>query len=136
MAMRHGGLAKLAEEIGELGQVVGKRLQYPDGPHPDEHREKPLDERMEDEIADVVAACWFVVQKRGLDRGKIGARLLEKKALFAKWDMEPGDVVSKPFKIEGRWYFEGEYHTSEYPTEAAAWDAARNYDAAVRKRGL
>jgi NTP pyrophosphatase (non-canonical NTP hydrolase) len=88
MPMHSKGLAKLTEEMGELGQVVGKRQAYPEGPHPDEYREKPLDERMEDEIADVIAACWFVVQKWDLDRPKISARVMEKKALFAKWDME------------------------------------------------
>lgn len=87
--MRHKGLAKLAEEIGELGQVIGKRLQYPDGPHPDEHREKPLDERMEDEMADTLAAITFAIRRNGLNGWRILNRQAEKLALFESWDQEP-----------------------------------------------
>lgn len=131
MAMRHKGLAKLAEEIGELGQVVGKRLQYPEGPHPDEYREKPLDERMEDEIGDVIAACWFVVRKRELDKPKVVRRMMEKQALFAQWDME---LASPVFQRGSLWCFEGEYHTEEFETEEEATTAARAYDEACKAK--
>lgn len=59
MTMTANGLAKLIEECGELLQVAGKKLAYfHTNEHPDGDR--PLDLRLADEIADVMAACSFV----------------------------------------------------------------------------
>jgi NTP pyrophosphatase (non-canonical NTP hydrolase) len=61
MAMAMNGLAKLIEELGELGQVIGKKLaagerdDHPDG-------KGSLKIRLQDEIADVTAACEFVIR--------------------------------------------------------------------------
>lgn len=67
------GLAKLIEECGELMQVAGKRLAYYTiDKHPDGG--PPLTTRLEDEIADVIAACQFVAEQHGLDMDRIHAR--------------------------------------------------------------
>lgn len=58
MAMCANGLAKLIEECGELQQVAAKKLAYFDTDnHPDGSN---LRIRLEEEIADVLAACDFV----------------------------------------------------------------------------
>lgn len=87
MAMAFKGLAKLSEELGELQQVVGKKLAYPDvQSHPDG---SVLDNRLEDEIADVMAALFFVIEKHKLDEHIILQRRNAKNALYRKWDREP-----------------------------------------------
>lgn len=60
------GLAKLNEECGELIQVIGKIMAYPLGTsHPDGGPD--LTERLSDELADVMAAAEFVLEKnRGI----------------------------------------------------------------------
>jgi len=78
------GLAKLAEEMGELQQVVGKKLAYfTTDEHPDGG--PPLSARLQDEIADVIAACAFVVQTLGLDADSIAERSKMKLKLYEKW---------------------------------------------------
>lgn len=84
------GLAKLIEECGELQQVAGKKLAYfyTDG-HPDGG--PPLSERLEDEMADVMAACLFVARELGLDIEKIHRRRARKLARFNDWHAETGN---------------------------------------------
>lgn len=66
MAMTAGGLAKLAEECGELLQVIGKKLAYyTTQTHPDDG--PPLDDRLRDEMADVAATIGFVAEAYKLD---------------------------------------------------------------------
>lgn len=78
------GLAKLAEEMGELQQVVGKKLAYyATDEHPDGG--PPLSERLHDEIADVMAACMFVAQTHGLNVDSIAERSMRKLKLFEEW---------------------------------------------------
>lgn len=90
------GLAKLAEELGELGQVVGKKLAYYwTDTHPDGG--PSLRQRLEDEIADVIAACLLVVFTFGLDRGRIIWRLQTKYTLFRQWD---ADVSNNALAID------------------------------------
>lgn len=90
MPMTNNGLSKLTEEIGELGQVVGKMLQYPElqkdwiKSHPDE--KGPLLPRLEEEAGDVLGAIWFVAAKLGLSMETIEARAEMKEALFHQWD--------------------------------------------------
>lgn len=83
MAMAQNGLAKLTEELGELGQVVGKMLAYPDGNHPDGG--PPLRTRLEDETADVIAACMFVIEALKLDGSYVHERVEKKLSRFRKW---------------------------------------------------
>lgn len=59
MGMAYNGLAKLIEESGELHQVIGKILAYPDTEdHPDQKGN--LNVRLIEELADAVAASLFV----------------------------------------------------------------------------
>lgn len=89
MAMTNNGLSKLTEEIGELGQVIGKMLQYPELQmdatrfHPDGTN---LRLRLEDEMADVCAAIRFAMVKLDLDVTRIYSRQVEKESKFNKWD--------------------------------------------------
>jgi len=83
MTMAQNGLAKLAEELGELQQVVGKMLAYGTGDHPD-GKGKLLD-RFEEEAADVMAAILFSVQTHGADQEKIAARAEKKFERFNEW---------------------------------------------------
>jgi NTP pyrophosphatase (non-canonical NTP hydrolase) len=88
MTMAARGLAKLIEELGELGQVAGKRLAYyRTDEHPD--GKGPLSERLADEIADVMAACTLVVDLHGLDEERIRRRVAAKLATFRAWHEKP-----------------------------------------------
>ena len=84
--MKSKGLVKLVEECGELTQVAAKRIAYPRGKHPDEYREKPLNERIEDEMGDVLGAMHFVAAKLELDVQRIYRRATMKQARFEDWD--------------------------------------------------
>lgn len=74
------GLSKLAEEAGETLQVIGKLMatggeeQHWDG--------SDLRVRLAEEIADLMAACMFVVTTNGLG---VDARVNEKLQLFHEW---------------------------------------------------
>jgi NTP pyrophosphatase (non-canonical NTP hydrolase) len=78
------GLAKLAEELGELQQIVGKKLAFF---HTDEHPDGKgsLKVRLEEEIADVLAATDFVRETFDLDHKLIEARRLSKFDRFWEW---------------------------------------------------
>ncbi|HRQ13043.1 MAG TPA: MazG nucleotide pyrophosphohydrolase domain-containing protein [Promineifilum sp.] len=77
------GLSKLNEEMGEVQQVIGKiignegRLDHWDGSN--------LRERLQDEIADVLAAIKFVANKNALTWSKIDRRADAKYAVFCNW---------------------------------------------------
>jgi NTP pyrophosphatase (non-canonical NTP hydrolase) len=90
MTMAAKGLAKLIEECGELVQVAGKRLAYySTDEHPDGG--PPLPERLEDEIADVMAAIETVMSLHGLDRGRMLTRYADKLRLFRAWHEDPNN---------------------------------------------
>lgn len=88
MTMTAKGLAKLIEECGELQQVAAKKLACP---HTDEHYDGAgsLKERMEDEIADVIASCSFVTETHQLDEARITLRAEKKMALYKQWHDDP-----------------------------------------------
>jgi NTP pyrophosphatase (non-canonical NTP hydrolase) len=86
------GLAKLLEETGELQQVIGKLAAYPDGAHPDGTN---LTERLHDELADVMAACDFVVMVNPLDRERIETRRARKRARFLGWHGQPTSACGR-----------------------------------------
>lgn len=73
MTMTLNGLAKLAEELGELQQVVAKKMACMDT---DEHWDGAgsLQLRMEIEMGDVIAAIGFVTETFHLDRNAIANR--------------------------------------------------------------
>lgn len=89
MAMRENGLAKLVEEIGELGQVAGKMIQYPALQH-DAKKLHPsgynLRERFVQEGGDVLAAVMFVAAKLGISEDDILLRAKMKTRQFNWWD--------------------------------------------------
>lgn len=87
MPMTMKGLTKLVEECGELTQIAAKKMTRMDT---DEHwdNQGPMLQRLEDELADVVAAGTFVVQKFNLNTDRMKRRSALKLALFQKWDSE------------------------------------------------
>lgn len=87
MPLVHNGLAKLAEECGELTQVAAKKIAYPNtDAHPDGSL---LTLRLQDEIADVLAAIEVVRENFKLDASEIEFRVARKLALFRRWRNEP-----------------------------------------------
>lgn len=89
MAMANKGLAKLTEECGELQQVCGKKIQYM---HTDNHPDGTnLRIRMLEEMADVVGAMDFIIEKFEISPEELQflkQRAREKQALFQLWDKE------------------------------------------------
>ena len=76
--------------MGELAQEVAKKLAYFDGrAHPDGKGD--LDIRIQNEMADVSAACAFVIQKFSLNSEAIGNRAALKLHLFQQWDAHPNN---------------------------------------------
>lgn len=86
MAMEQRGLAKLVEECGELIQDAAKLMAYPSGTHPDGGKDLYL--RLEDELADVMGACRFVMGKLVLNQPAIEDRAEFKYQRFVRWDNE------------------------------------------------
>lgn len=76
------GTAKLLEETGELQQVLGKLMAYPDSPHPDG---SDLQERLIEELGDVAAAIAYFTMANGLHAGEVEDRRREKYARFVNW---------------------------------------------------
>lgn len=87
MSMDKRGLTKLAEECGELVQAAMKKSAYMDSKHPD--KKGDLDKRIEEEMADVLAACEFVQSTLKLNRKAIQKRKEMKLKRFKKWDADP-----------------------------------------------
>ena len=86
--MQFGGLTKLIEECGELVQIAAKKQAYFDtDTHPD--GKGSMKRRLEEEMADVMAACVFVAEKFGLDGEFLEARTQKKLELFKSWDNGP-----------------------------------------------
>lgn len=84
MTMTANGLAKLIEECGELQQIAAKKLAYF---HTDEHPDGAgsIAVRLEDEMADVIAAAKFVEINFGLDGARIMQRAGMKLDRFKSW---------------------------------------------------
>lgn len=82
--MAANGLAKLVKELGELGQVAGKKMAYM---HTDVHPDGAgsLQARLENEAADVQAAILLVIENFSLDSERIAQRTAEKLATFRAW---------------------------------------------------
>lgn len=81
------GLAKLAEECGELIQVIAKLLAYPNAPHPDG---SDLPARLIEEKGDVLGALWFSMSVNGDEdyQRRIESRAMDKYARFRNWHRE------------------------------------------------
>lgn len=83
MTMSHDGLTKLIEECGELVQVAAKRIAFPnDIFHPDGSNQ---DERLQEEIGDVLGAIQFVIEQFALDDLVIDQRVALKLERFKEW---------------------------------------------------
>lgn len=97
--LNNNGLGKLIEECGELQQVAGKKLAMMDS---DNHWDgSDLKVRLEDEIADVRAACYVVSENFGLDEERIVDRMQYKKSLFMYWH-NGGTAKLIPWPIDGK----------------------------------
>ncbi len=84
--MINNGLIKLIEECGELSQIAAKKLAFPETDiHPD--GSGSMKSRMEEEVADVLAAIYFVKDRHKLDAVKIDERVKRKINLFVKWEV-------------------------------------------------
>lgn len=87
---RWTGIAKLVEECGEVIQVCGKLMAYPDGNHPDGNHpdgKGNLETRLMEEMGDLHAALEFVEYNNSLSNVVINSRRVEKIRLFKKWEM-------------------------------------------------
>lgn len=84
------GLVKLTEECGELIQIASKKMTRM---KTDEHWDGAgkISTRLENEIADVMAASEIVIKNFNLDRTRIIQRSNEKLQLFKQW-MNEDDV--------------------------------------------
>lgn len=84
MALSNKGLTKLSEECGELIQIAQKKVAYFDtDEHPD--GKGSLKGRLEDEIADVLAAIELVVELNDLNKEAIMNRFKYKVDIFTEW---------------------------------------------------
>lgn len=84
MNPRWPGLFKVAEECGELLQILGKLGAYPDGDHPD--GKGPLQDRLIEELGDVL----WVVQRFAIDNDIASAvreRARHKDDVTAMWNL-------------------------------------------------
>ena len=87
------GLAKAAEECGEVVQVAAKIIAAGGaGSHWDG---TDLTERLEDEIADARATMQFLVAENGLDAQRMADRTAAKLALFRRWHAQHLDGTAQ-----------------------------------------
>lgn len=78
------GICKLVEESGEVLQLVGKIMAYPEGEHPDGKGD--LKARIQDEVADLTAALDYF-SHHNLDEEVVGWRAGAKREMFERWVM-------------------------------------------------
>lgn len=91
MAKAWKGLRKVTEECGELIVELMKLITFPDGNHPG--RKRSLVVSTEEELADVMAACDYFIDRNKLDRVKIEKRRALKYGKFSRWWGEPKAIV-------------------------------------------
>lgn len=88
MTMHCNGLTKLIEECGELSQIASKKQAFMNtDTHPD--GKGSMKKRLEEEMADVIAACVLVAENFGLNQDFLEQRALKKLALFRSWHNNP-----------------------------------------------
>lgn len=83
MAKKWWGLRKVVEECSELSVELMKLATFPSGKHPG--RKRNLKISTEEELADVLAAVDYFIDKNKLDRQVIERRRVLKYRKFAKW---------------------------------------------------
>ena len=79
------GICKLVEELGELQQVLGKILAYPNLDHPTDN----LKAKILEEVADVEAALLYFKSKNlsNSEIDQVFIRSVDKLEKFNTWDM-------------------------------------------------
>ena len=98
--MNKKGQTKLTEECGELVTVLAKIDAFGSlGEHWDGKGD--LKTRLENEIADVKAACNFLTNKLELDAIRMSNRQQYKQSLFGYWD-RGGKETSIPWPENGK----------------------------------
>lgn len=80
---RWPGISKLVEEMGEVGQILGKLMGT--GGEREHWNVADLKSALEDELGDLSAAIDFVVAYCSLDRDAIHKRMMNKIRLFEHW---------------------------------------------------
>lgn len=91
--MQQNGLAKLVEECGEVLQIAGKMIQYPElqmdlyTTHPDGSH---LRTKLERELADLEASIDYVMMTLKLNRGEMYKRSRQKLMLYQQWAANNG----------------------------------------------
>lgn len=84
------GLAKVAEEAGEVIQVIGKLMAFPDGHYPDG---TDLTWALTNELGDLKAAIEYAVKENGLQE-PVRERMAEKRGRFRRWHREERGVIA------------------------------------------
>jgi NTP pyrophosphatase (non-canonical NTP hydrolase) len=85
------GLSKLTEESGEMTQVVGKIIAFPDTDHPDGKGKLP--DRLCEELADLSAAILYVVMANDrISNEDFASRRVMKLERFIRWHEEEQGV--------------------------------------------
>lgn len=82
------GVAKLVEECGEVLQIAGKLITVNGENNYWEGRD--IHQEFSEELADLLAAVTFTIDRSGLDQGEIYERATMKLARFKRWH-ETGD---------------------------------------------
>jgi len=84
MTMHNNGLTKLQEECGELVAIAAKKAAFM---HTDVHPDGngSMKRRLEEEVADVLAAIGLINDTFELDEQFVMTRAEQKLALFRKW---------------------------------------------------
>jgi hypothetical protein len=91
---RWPGIAKLAEECGEVVQVIGKLMMTGGG---SKHWDglSPLHERLSDEMGDALAAILFVCEQCVLIRApRVFERAKHKLGVFRQWHADGQGYVA------------------------------------------
>jgi len=84
--IRYRGIFKLTEECGELLTDIGKLAVFPDVPHPD--GKGLMNPRIQDELADVLAAVQYFIENNDFDKNYINNRKEEKLKKFKQWELD------------------------------------------------
>lgn len=78
------GIGELIEETGELNQILGKLIAFPDGVHA---VQGDLKNSLEEELADTWAALLYFIKENRLDFVKIVERRNDKEIKFEQWGL-------------------------------------------------
>jgi NTP pyrophosphatase (non-canonical NTP hydrolase) len=95
---RWPGRNKVVEECSELNVELSKLAEFPTGSHPG--RKRSLILSTEDELADVLAAVNYFIDRNSLDRTRIERRAKAKYKKFSKWWGTPALVAKIASKVK------------------------------------